>query len=61
MHKSFEEYKNGKSHTINHFYGKLLLLKDLMNTETARKIAEGRHKYMEEFLKKFYKEWEGEE
>ena len=61
MHKSFEEYKNGKSHTINHFYEKLLLLKSLMNTETAKTIADERHKYMEEFLKKFYKEWEGKE
>ncbi len=61
MHKSFEEYKSGKSHTINHFYEKLLLLKDLMNTKTAKQIALGRHKYIEEFLKKFYLEWEGKE
>ncbi len=61
LHNSFEEYKNSKSPTINHFYEKLLLLKDRMNTETARQIALGRHKYMEEFLQKFFKEWEGKE
>ncbi len=61
LHKSFEEYKNGKSHTINHFYEKLLLLKNIMHTKTAKKIAKRRHKYMEEYLEKFYKEWEGKE
>lgn len=61
MHNSFEEYKKSVSHTVNHFYEKLLLLKRLMNTHTAKKIAEGRHKYMEDFLKRFYKEWEGKE
>ena len=61
LHKSFEEYKNGKSHTINHFYEKLLLLKGLMHTKTARQIAKKRHKYMEDFLERFYKEWEGKE
>lgn len=54
-----EEYKKGSKTTINHFYEKLLLLKDLMNTETARKIAEKRHKFMEKYLDQFYKEWEG--
>lgn len=61
IHNTFEEYKNGKSPTINHFYEKLLLLKDRMNTKTARQIALGRHKYMEKFLKKFYLEWDGVE
>lgn len=55
-----EEYKKGAHPTINHFYEKLLLLKDRMNTEEGRKIAEHRHKYMEQFLDEFYKEWEGE-
>lgn len=60
MHASFESYKNSPAPTINHFYEKLLLLKDLMNTATARKIAEGRHVYMEEFLAQFYAEWDGQ-
>jgi len=53
-----EEYKNSTAPTINHFYEKLLLLKDRMNTKTGKKIAEERHKFMEEDLKQFYKEWE---
>jgi len=54
-----ETYKKSNSPTINHFYEKLLLLKDRMNTETGRKIAEQRHTYMEDFLEQFYGEWEG--
>ena len=61
MHKSFEEYKNNQSNTINHFYEKLLLLKELMNTATAKKIAEKRHRVMEEFLDEFFQEWEGKD
>ncbi|MDX9990626.1 MAG: HD domain-containing protein [Anaerolineales bacterium] len=61
FHESFESYKNSPAPTINHFYEKLLLLKDLMNTETARKIAVGRHQYMQDFLKQFHAEWEGQD
>lgn len=60
MHQSFDAYKKSKSHTVNHFYEKLLLLKDRMYTQSGRRIAEYRHKYMEEYLKEFYAEWEGE-
>ena len=59
LHASFEEYKNSKSATINHFYEKLLLLKGMMNTQTAKRIAEQRHKVMEDFLSQFMLEWEG--
>lgn len=55
-----EEYKNSAAPTINHFYEKLLLLKDRMNTDTGRKMAEERHRFMEEYLDRFYKEWNGE-
>ena len=54
-----EEYKKSKAPTINHFYEKLLLLKDKMNTKTGKRIAKERHKYMEEFLDQFYAEWDG--
>ena len=56
---SKEEYKNATSPTINHFYEKLLLLKDRMHTTTGKKIAQQRHEYMEQFLEQFYGEWEG--
>lgn len=52
-----KEYHKSNAPTINHFYEKLLLLKDKMNTNTARKIAENRHRFMEDFLKQFYNEW----
>ena len=54
-----ESYKNSKAPTINHFYEKLLLLKDKMNTQTAREIAEKRHQFMELYLQQFYDEWDG--
>jgi uncharacterized protein len=54
-----EEYKKNDAPTINHFYEKLLLLKDKMNTETGKQIAQDRHRYMEDFLEQFYAEWEG--
>ncbi len=54
-----EAYKNSSAPTINHFYEKLLLLKDLMNTKTARQIAEQRHQFMLLYLEQFYAEWDG--
>ena len=59
LHMSKEEYKNSEAPTINHFYEKLLLLKDKMHTKTAKKIAQDRHYFMEGFLSQFYAEWDG--
>ncbi len=59
LNMSKEEYKNSTAPTINHFYEKLLLLKDKMNTETGKKIAQQRHEFMETFLAQFYNEWNG--
>lgn len=56
---SKEEYKNSNAPTINHFYEKLLLLKDKMNTVTGKKIALSRHDFMVEYLNQFYSEWNG--
>ena len=60
MNMNKEEYKNSESPTLNHFYEKLLLLKDKMNTETGKKIAQKRHDFMVTFLSQFYSEWDGE-
>ncbi|MFT2007763.1 HD domain-containing protein [Pontibacter sp. 13R65] len=59
LHDSFEAYKTASAPTINHFYEKLLLLKDRMHTTSAKAMAEKRHQFMEEFLEQFYQEWEG--
>lgn len=61
LNMSKEEYKNSESPTLNHFYEKLLLLKDKMNTETGKKIAQKRHDFMVTFLSQFYAEWDGQE
>ncbi|WP_338732158.1 HD domain-containing protein [Mangrovimonas cancribranchiae] len=55
-----EEYKASTAPTINHFYEKLLLLKDRMNTKTGKQLAEQRHQFMETYLEQFYAEWRGE-
>ena len=60
LHQNFEAYKNNRGHTINHFYEKLLLLKDRMNTDSAQRWAEKRHNFMERYLEQFFGEWNGE-
>jgi uncharacterized protein len=59
MHQSFADYKKNEGHTINHFYEKLLLLKDRMNTDSGKQLAEKRHQFMQTYLDQFYKEWDG--
>lgn len=59
FHASFEEYRNSAGTTLNHFYEKLLLLKDRMNTDTGKAIAEERHAFMQSYLERFLLEWEG--
>ncbi len=60
LHKTFDVYKKGEGSTINHFYEKLLLLKDRMNTSTGKRLAEGRHRFIEQYLEQFFAEWKGE-
>jgi uncharacterized protein len=60
LHMTKEEYKNSTAPTLNHFYEKLLLLKDRMNTATGKQMAEHRHRFMEAYLNEFLKEWNGE-
>lgn len=57
IHSNFDEYKGNRTSTINHFYEKLLLLKDRLNTATARNLAIKRHQFMEQFLEQFLNEW----
>jgi uncharacterized protein len=57
MHDNFESYANGKTTTINHFYEKLLLLKNRLHTETAIQIGKERHEFLEKFLRQFEMEW----
>jgi uncharacterized protein len=57
QHKTFDEYKNQEGTTLNHFHEKLFLLKDKLNTNSAKKIAEERHAFMENFVSQFLQEW----
>lgn len=59
LHKTKDQYKKNDDPTINHFYEKLLLLKDRMNTKTGKQMAIQRHRFMEQYLEQFYSEWEG--
>ncbi len=58
-HTSFEAYRKDEGHTINHFYEKLFLLKDRMNTSAAKRIANKRHTFMKEYVDRFLQEWDG--
>ncbi len=59
LHGSFEQYRASAGATLSHFHEKLFLLRDRMNTASARRMAEERHGYMEEFVERFLREWEG--
>ena len=56
---TLDQYRSHQGTAITHFYEKLLLLKDLMNTKTAKDLAKGRHAFLEAYLEQFYAEWEG--
>lgn len=58
MHSSFDEYKKDEGHTINHFYEKLFLLKDRMNTKAGKELAKERHEFMKTYIQQFLKEWD---
>lgn len=58
-HTNFEDYKSNNNPTLNHFYEKLLLLKDRMHTGTAQRIAQERHRFMQDYLDRFLREWDG--
>ena len=57
LHSSKEEYAKSVSHTVNHFYEKLFLIKDLMKTQSGMELAENRHQLMQNFIANFYEEW----
>ena len=59
LHSTFEQYKSSQGTTLNHFYEKLFLLKDRLNTQSAKRIAQDRHQFMEEYVSRFLKEWDG--
>ncbi|ALJ00595.1 HD domain-containing protein [Rufibacter tibetensis] len=61
LHASFEEYKKNQGPTLNHFYEKLFLLKDRLNTPAGQQLAQERHAYMQQFVQQFLTEWHGEE
>ncbi len=60
FHQTMEQYRTSRTSSINHFHEKLLLLKDLLNTEPAKIMAQGRHDYMVQFIEQFEQEWQGE-
>ena len=59
LHRSFAAYKKSRGHTINHFYEKLLLLQGRLHTKAAKRLAKGRHAFLEAFLERFHAEWDG--